>query len=291
MRTASHTILTGAYLALGAFFCFSLQDASVKWLVAGIAVVQVLFIRSAVITTALTLRFGPDLWRKLWASPYRLQLLLRGILLLAAWVSYYTASRHLQLSEMTTIYYASPILVTFLAIIFLGEKVPKTRWVVSGAGFVGVIIACLPRDASQTAAIGLALLAAILWSISITLMRSMATKVPSYFQMLAQNVILLIACGTLLPWSWTWVSWDKLLLMAGVGLFGGLGQYLMVEAAGRAPASVTATMEYSSLIWAFMLGAIIWGDIPPHNVWIGGAIIVVSGLYLLFWERRRISAT
>ena len=288
MRTASHTIMTGAYLALGAFFCFSIQDASVKWLVAGIAVVQVLFVRSAVITLFLTARYGPDLWGKLWASPYRLQLLLRGFLLLGAWVSYYTASRHLQLSEMTTIYYASPILVTFFAIIFLGEQVPKTRWVVAGAGFIGVIIACLPRDASQTAAIGLAFLAAILWSVSITLMRSMATKVPSYFQMLAQNFILLIACGAMLPWSWAWVSWDKFLLMAGVGLFGGLGQYLMVEAAGRAPASVTATMEYSSLIWAFALGAIIWGDIPPHNVWLGGAIIVVSGLYLLFWERRRI---
>lgn len=288
MPNPSNTILTGAYLALGAFFCFSLQDASVKWLVAGIAVVQVLFMRSAVITVVLTARFGPDLWAKLWASPYRLQLLLRGFLLLGAWISYYTASRHLQLSEMTTIYYASPILVTFFAIIFLGEKVPKTRWFVAAAGFIGVIIACLPRDASQTAAVGLAFLAAILWSISITLMRSMATKVPSYFQMLAQNVILLIACAAMLPWSWTWVPWDKFLLMAGVGLFGGLGQYLMVEAAGRAPASVTATMEYSSLIWAFLLGAIIWGDIPPHNVWVGGTIIVISGLYLLYWERRRV---
>ena len=61
MRTASHTILTGAYLALGAFFCFSLQDASVKWLVAGIAVVQVLFVRSAVSQGEVVEIAGP--WR------------------------------------------------------------------------------------------------------------------------------------------------------------------------------------------------------------------------------------
>jgi drug/metabolite transporter (DMT)-like permease len=286
---ASHSILTGAYLALGAFFCFALQDASVKWLVAGIAVAQVLFVRSVVISLFLTLRFGPALWGKLWVSPLRYQMLVRGLLLFGAWISYYTASRHLQLAEMTTIYYASPILVTFLSIIFLGEHVPLTRWVVAGIGFLGVIIACLPRDTTQTTAIALAFCAAVLWSISMTLMRSMATKVPSHFQMLAQNSILLVACGSMLPWSWSAVPAHKLLLMITVGALGGIGQYLMVEAAGKAPASVTAPMEYSSLIWAFALGFLIWGDVPAINVFIGGVIIIASGAFLLLSERRSIT--
>jgi len=288
MHTPSHTVLTGAYLALGAFFCFSLQDASVKWLVAGIAVVQVLFVRSALISLALTGRYGSALWINLWESPYRTQLLARGLLLLAAWVCYYTSSRYLQLAEMTTIYYAAPILVTFLAIIFLKESVPKLRWLVAGTGFVGVLIACMPRDLSQTQAIGLAFAAAILWAISITLMRAMATKVQTELQMIAQNSILLVACGLMLPWTWTNVSWETWMLMIGVGVCGGLGQYLMVEAAGKAPASVTAPMEYSSLIWAFALGFVIWGDVPSLNVFIGGLIIIASGAILLLAERRRI---
>jgi len=291
MHTPSHTVLTGAYLALGAFFCFSLQDASVKWLVAGIAVVQVLFVRSALISLALTGRFGTALWVDLWTSPYRFQLLARGLLLLAAWVCYYTSSRYLQLAEMTTIYYAAPILVTFLAIIFLKESVPKLRWLVAGTGFVGVVIACMPRDLSQTQAIGLAFAAAILWAISMTLMRSMATKVQTELQMIAQNSILLVACGVTLPWTWTNVPWETLMLMIGVGVCGGLGQYLMVEAASKAPASVTAPMEYSSLIWAFALGFVIWGDIPSLNVFIGGLIIIASGAILLLAERRRIPAS
>jgi drug/metabolite transporter (DMT)-like permease len=290
MTARTDVDLSGAYLALAAFLCFSLQDASVKWLVAGMAVVQVLFVRSAVISLFLTLRFGPSLWAKLWASPCRLQLLIRGILLLGAWICYYTASRHLQLAEMTTIYYASPILVTLLSIVFLGERVPKTRWIVAGTGFAGVLVACMPRDASQTTAIALAFAAAILWSISMTLMRSMAARVTSYLQMLAQNFILLVACGLALPWSWTPVAPDKLALMIGVGAIGGLGQYLMFEAAGRAPASVIAPMEYSSLVWAFALGFFIWGDFPSANVFIGGAIIIASGIFLLTSEKRRANA-
>jgi drug/metabolite transporter (DMT)-like permease len=279
--------MTGAYMALAAFFCFALQDASVKWLVAGAAVVQVLFVRSAVITLFLTARFGPRLWRDLAISPYRLPLVLRGFLLLGAWISYYTASRHLQLAEMTTIYYASPILVTVFSIIFLSERVPPMRWLVAGCGFVGVVVACLPHDTTHPASIALAALAALLWSISITLMRSMALKVPSILQMLAQNALLLAACGLLLPWNWTAMPIEKVLLMIGVGAFGGIGQYLIVEAAGRAPASVTAPMEYSSLIWAFALGMLIWGDVPAITVFIGGAIIIASGALLLFTEKRR----
>jgi len=287
MTPRTDVVLSGAYLALASFLCFSLQDASVKWLVAGMAVVQVLFVRSAVISLFLTVRFGPSLWKELWASPYRFSLLIRGLLLLGAWISYYTASRHLQLAEMTTIYYASPILVTFLSIIFLGERVPKTRWIVAGTGFLGVLIACMPRDVSHTTAIALAFGAAVMWAISMTLMRSMAPKVSSYVQMLAQNSILLVGCGLALPWNLSAVEPSQLALMIGVAAIGGLGQFLMFEAAGRAPASIIAPMEYSSLLWAFALGFLIWGDIPSANVFIGGLIIIVSGVFLLTSEKRR----
>ena len=268
-------------MALAAFFCFSLQDASVKWLVAGMAVVQVLFARSLVISLFITVRSGPTLWVTLWRSPYRPQLLIRGLLLLTAWILFYSASRHLQLAELTTIYYTSPLLVTVLSIFFLKEQVPLTRWIAAGTGFAGVLVACMPRNATHVTSIALAFFASVLWAISITLMRSMATKVSSYSQMLAQNVILLVGCGFALPWSWSPVSPESLILMLGLGAFGGLGQYLMIEAAAKVPASVMAPLEYSSLIWSFALGYLIWGDIPSANVFIGAAIIIACGLLIL----------
>lgn len=287
MTPSSRSVITGAYFALAAFFCFALQDAAVKWLVAGVAVVQVLFVRSAVIAAALTIRF-PALWRDLVISPYRGALLLRGLLLLGAWLCYYTASRQLQLAEMTTIYYASPILVTVFSILFLGERVPFSRWLVAGCGFAGVVVACLPHDTSHPQAIALAFAAAVLWAVSITLMRALATRVPSTLQMLAQNAILLAACALVLPWAWAPLSPSQLLLMIAVGIIGGTGQYFIFEAARRAPASVTAPMEYTSLIWAFALGLLIWGDVPPLTVFIGGAVIIASGALLIMTERRRI---
>jgi drug/metabolite transporter (DMT)-like permease len=75
-------------------------------------------------------------------------------------------------------------------------------------------------------------------------------------------------------------------LMLASGVLGGFGQFCIFEAARHAPASVMATVEYTSLVWAFVLGYAIWGDIPDLAVWVGAALIVVAGALLLAGERR-----
>jgi drug/metabolite transporter (DMT)-like permease len=82
---------------------------------------------------------------------------------------------------------------------------------------------------------------------------------------------------------------DKIKLMVAIGIGSGFAQFLMFEAAKRAPASVVAPMEYSSLLWAFLLGFLIWGDIPPWTVFAGGGLIILSGLAMLHTESSRIA--
>ncbi len=97
-------------------------------------------------------------------SPIRNALLARAIGLLMAWLCFYTAAGKLQLAELMTIYFASPLLVAVLAVPILRETVTRMRWISILIGFGGVLIACRPGDLSHAGAIGLALLAAVLWA-------------------------------------------------------------------------------------------------------------------------------
>jgi drug/metabolite transporter (DMT)-like permease len=285
----SRSIVIGIYLSVASFVLFAAQDAAVKWLVVGAAVAQILFVRSLTIVAILTVWKGLPLWRELLASPHRKPLLLRGVLLFSAWMCFYNAARHLQLAELTVIYYGSPLIVTLLSVPVLGERVPTSRWFVTALGFTGVLVACLPHDASQPLAMALAGVASFLWAISMLLMRSLSGKASSFILSLSQNAALLFGCAFIAPFLWAQVPLSHYALMVAIGLGSGLAQFMMFEAAKRAPASVVAPMEYSSLLWAFLLGFLIWGDVPPWTVFAGGGLIILSGLAMLHTESRRIA--
>src|SRR5690606_34720914 len=122
------TVSSGILLTSFAYFLFTLQDASVKWLVTMLPVWQILFIRSITIFSLCVLFGRKPLLVAARRSPVLRPLFLRNILLLTAWLCYYTAARDLGLAELTTLYYASPVLMTILAVPLLGEKVPPSRW-------------------------------------------------------------------------------------------------------------------------------------------------------------------
>jgi drug/metabolite transporter (DMT)-like permease len=80
---------------------------------------------------------------------------------------------------------------------------------------------------------------------------------------------------------------DQLLLLIGVGVLGGLAQFTLFDGMKRAPASVVAAFEYTSLIWSFILGYLIWSDVPRREVFLGAALIVGAGLIIIVTERAR----
>jgi drug/metabolite transporter (DMT)-like permease len=284
---SSRAIVIGIYFSVLAFMLFAAQDAAVKWLVVAASVPQILFVRSFTIVGMLMLWKGPKLWAELATHPQLRPLLLRGVLLLSAWLCFYNAARFLQLAELTVIYYGSPLLVTLLSVPVLGERVPGSRWVATALGFTGVIVACLPHDTSQPWPMALAGLASVLWAFSMLLMRSVSGKASSWVLMLSQNATLLFACAIIAPFVWQTVPASHIWLMAAIGAGSAVGQFLIFEAAKRAPASVVAPMEYSSLLWAFGLGFLIWGDVPHTTVFAGGAMIILSGIVMLITESRR----
>ena len=276
----------GVALGVLAYALFGVHDAAIKWLVAGIPVAQVVFLRSVAVFLACLALGRRALIERAAATPVKGPLLFRGLLTLCAWFCYFSAARSLGLAQLLCLYFAAPLVVTVLAAPLLGERVTAGRWTAVLIGFLGVLVATDPWGVPFSLAAALALFAAALWGYGVILMRQIAQREGSLLQIAVINAVFLVGSGIgcAIDWrppdAWQWG------LLLGVALLGGLGQFSLFEAARRAPAAVLATVEYSALLWAFALGHLIWGDIPPPAVVAGGALIPLAGLLLVAMERR-----
>jgi drug/metabolite transporter (DMT)-like permease len=279
-------VTLGIGLGVLAYSFFSIHDAGNKWLVATLPVWQVLFFRSLTITTGCLIAWRGRLVSRMIETPLKRELALRGAINLLAWLSYYTAARSMQLAQLLTLYFSAPLIITLLARPLLGERVTTVRWISVLIGFAGVLVASDPFGVRVSSATFLVLTAAVLWAIGILLMRRIARSEASMVQMFAQNLCFLVATGLVTAFTWKTPTPREFVLLFGVGVLGGAGQFTMFEAIRYAPASVMATVEYSALVWGFVLGYLVWGDIPPVAIFAGAALILSAGLFLVFMERR-----
>jgi drug/metabolite transporter (DMT)-like permease len=280
-------VLAGILFTGAAYFLFSMQDASIKLLVVGMTVWQIMFFRSATILFAGALTGGRRLFAETARSAIVWPMAVRSAFTLAAWLCYYNAARSLQLAELTTIYYAAPIIVTVLSVIMLDEKVPVLRWVAVLIGFMGVFVACDPARLGLSMSVLLVLAAAVLWGIAVVLMRKTAMQERTMIQIILNNFFFLVFSAAPACLLWETPSWEQLLLLISVGALGGVAQYLLFEGMKRASVSIVAPFEYTSLVWAFALGFLIWGDVPRREVFLGAALIVSAGLLIVGNEHFR----
>ena len=278
--------LTGIALAAAGYCLFSVQDATVKWLVQSYEVPQILFLRSITIVAVAMVIAQRQGQPPVWKSSNKWSLTIRALLLLVAWFCYYSASRYLGLADLTTMYFGAPVMGVVLSMLILKEKVNIGRWLAVFAGFVGVIIAADPTGRADFLPSALVLFAAFCWAWSTVLIRLINRSESTANQMITTSGLFVVVCGAMLPFLWKTpdlVGWG---LMIGLGLFSGVAQYLLYEGYRYAPASAVAPVEYTGLVWAFIYGYVIWDDIPQPHVFAGAFLIVCASLGLVFWEAR-----
>jgi drug/metabolite transporter (DMT)-like permease len=277
----------GAVLALLAYLLLAVQDATVKWLVVTLPVCQVLFIRSAIVVAGCLAGGGRPLVRHAFSTPTMPLMACRGGVTLGAWFCYFTASRGLPLGQLTALYFTAPVVVTLLAAPLLGEQVGRARWLSVGVGFMGALLVASPTAMSLSWPMAWVLIAAVLWGFGVILTRRIARHERSLVQMFFNNCFFLIVTGIACAATWHPPSASEATLLLQVACLGGLGQLSLFEAARRMPASLIAPLEYSALVWAFVLGFLFWGDTPQCEVLLGAGLIVAAGAGLLLAEWRR----
>jgi len=271
-------VLWGITLCVFAYGLFGVQDAAMKWLVAEQSVPVSLFFRSATVTLA-CLAFGRGaMVQSALGSPARGVVIFRAVISIAAWILYYTGARDLSLPEMTVIYFSAPVMVVVLAVLLLKDRGGALQWAAVVIGFLGVVIATRPAHAPAPMATGLVLLSALLWAFGYILLRRINGRMTVGTQVMVTNVVFCLVTGAVLPFSGPMPGLTEIALMAVVGLIGGAGQYALFASFERASAAVLAPFEFTGLIWAFVLGAAIWGTRPDLALILGAVLIAASGL-------------
>ncbi|MCI0434291.1 MAG: DMT family transporter [Gemmatimonadetes bacterium] len=227
-------------------------------------------------------------WRDLRPVRWRMHLL-RGVLAILMLATFVYSIRLLPLADAYSIFLASPLIVTALSVPLLGERVDARRWIAIGIGLSGTL-ALLNPSASSLVTFGAvaAIVSALCYSLtalSVRVLTRTDTTVSMVFWFL---VMLTVFGGILAAPSWVPIAREHWPVLAGVGVLGALGQHFVTEAFRHAPASVVAPFEYTALLWAVALDWIFWDHAPNTRMFIGGAVIIASGLYLIHRERARL---
>jgi len=285
----AHDTGRGIGFAVLAFALFSASDGFVKWFAAaGYPVVQIssTFALFALLPVAwLVARAGGlsslRARRPVWVAA-------RALLLAGDTVCAYYAFGALPLAEAYAIFFGTPMLVTALSVPFLGEKVGWRRWVAVVIGFLGVLIVLRPGFAELGAGHAAAIAAAVLFTLSLLVLRRIGNEETSAAMISWVLLALFLTTAPLVPAVFVAPALLDLLLMALGGLLLGLAQIALVEAFRAAPASVVAPFHYSQMIWAILLGLAVFDELPDLWVAAGSLVIVGSGLFIL-WRERRVS--
>jgi drug/metabolite transporter (DMT)-like permease len=208
---------------------------------------------------------------------------LRSLCGLIAFVSFYAALRHLPLADAVAIAFGSPFIVTALARVVLKEQVGGARWAAIAAGFVGMLVIVRPRTEGFHASALLVLVSAVSYAALMLLARWM-TRPERPHESTSAFVFYMLAGQAAAGWLVAVTAWRTpdaaaLAEMSAMGVLGILGNYGLAQAFRSAPVAVVAPFEYTGLIWAVALGALVFGDVPPASFWLGAAIIIAAGLY------------
>jgi drug/metabolite transporter (DMT)-like permease len=212
--------------------------------------------------------------------------LLRMVLSAVEIVCFYWAVASLQLADVTAFYLSTPILLTAIAALALGERVDRARWIATLLGFAGVVIALQPSGAALSLHALVALLGSLLYAVFLTVTRRLRGT-PNAMLVMLQLLALVITGAATTPFAWVTPSPGGFALMAGVGVIGIVGYVCVNRALQLAPASVVAPFQYLSIIWSVVLGYLAFGDVPEPHTMAGAALIIVAGGFILFQERAR----
>lgn len=264
---------------------FTFNDALGKWMVASVAVGQLLFIRSATALVVLLPAVHKAGWRKVFVLQQPGQHALRLAFIVAEVFCFYLAVRHLPLADVMAVYQATPLIVTVLAIPLLGEAVGWRRGLAVGIGFIGVLLVLQPDGGVFTAPALIALGGSFTYALSMVATRKL--RETNSLSLIVYHSIAVGGVGLLtLPWGWEPVDLPSIGYLALIGVVATAAHMCMNQSLKLAPAAVVVPFTYTSLLWAILLGWLFFADLPTPLMLVGAGIIVASGLFVLHRERQ-----
>jgi drug/metabolite transporter (DMT)-like permease len=281
--------LVGIACKVAATLMFAVMFAAIRWLGPYLPIGEIVFFRSTlgipVIVAAAYATGGPALLVTKRIDSHALRSIAGTIAMFCNFAAY----TYLPLADATALGFAAPLFVVILASLMLSEQVHFYRWSAVIAGFIGVLIIAGPEASLSRGALygaSFALTGAGLTAVAMIFLRRMSAHEHSitiafYFMVTASAVSL-----TTVLFGWNWPTrWEAAIIVL-TGLAGGAGQLFLSFSYRFGEASVLAPFDYAAMIWAVVLGYFLFGELPAAQVWLGGIIVIASGLLILWRERR-----
>jgi len=282
----SHEPLRGILLIIAAFCTFSLLDTTAKYLVQTYPTGQVVWARYVGHVVLAAVLLLPRHGRSLLQSQRPGLQVIRSLLLFGSTGANFAALQYLQLAETSAIMFSAPLMVAVLAIPLLGEHIGPRRWAAVFIGFFGVLIVIRPGLGLVHWAAGLSLLCALFGACYQITTRKLAGVDRAVTTQFYSALIGAIAITPLVPFFWRTPDLEGALLMLCLGAFGGFGHWVLILAHRLAPAPILAPFSYIQLLPMILLGYLVFGDFPDLWTLVGAGVVLSSGLYLLYRERK-----
>lgn len=276
----------GALLALLAFGIFSTHDVIIKVLGASYAPVQIVFFSVLLSFPLATLMLMRDAAPSTLIPRHPWWLALRTVAVVATGISAFYAFSVLPLAQVYAIIFASPLVITVLAIPILGEVVRFRRWLAVLVGLVGVLVVLRPGTTDLTLGHAAAGVTAVGGSIAAVVVRKVGEDERPVVMLLYPMMANLTVMAVLLPFVYVPVPIEHLGLFALVALGAWMAGRLIISAYQAGEAAIIAPMQYSQIIWASLYGFFFFDEVIDVPTALGTAIIIASGLYIVLRESR-----
>jgi len=279
--------LIGIALMCSAVALFACLDTTAKYLNLHMAALQIVWARytSAFLLTLIVSNpvTKPDLLR---TGSLPLQLT-RSLLLVGSTALNFLALRYMDLADVLSIIFTFPFIVAIVSGPMLGEWIGWRRWLAILFGFCGVLLITRPGTGSMQPAALFSLAATICYGFYAVITRIVSRTDSNQTSLFYGNMIGALVMLPVLPFVWSPPA-DAFIasLMLGIGVLGSLGHFCLISGHKLAPASVLSPFVYTQLIWVTILGYLVFGSLPTAWTLAGAAMVVSSGLYLIYRERK-----
>ncbi len=262
------------------------MDAMAKLLMKnGMPAVQLLALRSVLIIPLILLIFSCQGNLAALKPTRPLLHMSRGIIGFLAPLCFFLGITFLPLTDAVTVSFSSIFMIALLSIVFLGEKVGPHRWASIVAGFIGVVIVIGPQGGGKFSGYFLILVGSAAYAVMFISGRYLSSTESVASLVFSFNLSVGVISLILLPWYWQPQTLAQYGMLAGLSLVAVSGHFLMTSAFSNTEASLLAPFEYTAVLWALTFDLLIWHVVPSLTTSIGAAIIVSSGLYIVYRER------
>lgn len=269
-------------------FLFALHDATLKYLSAFYAVSLLVWARYVVQLVMMLLAVAPSMGRAIIVTRHPRLMVFRALMQVSTALFVQLALKHLPLAETAALVFVSPLIVALLSGAILGEQLGLRNWLVTGAGFVGVLLIARPGGALVGIGVAYALSAALSSALYQIFTRKLAVSEPPMRQLFYSTLVGAIAMSLLVPeyWDGKTPSPTHAGLFVAAAVCVAVGHFLFIHASRETPAATLSTLLYIKLIWAALLGLLIFDQLPDLFSVAGMLIIGASGLSLALYRPR-----